>query len=251
MAEATTAAATTSRVPIASEVNSPPATSMPLIATTTVMPLITTARPAVRIAIVIESREEAPRARSSRERRRHEQGVVDADGQADQQHHRLGVRVDRQQFTGGEGGQAHRHHDRADAEQHRDTGGDDGAERREQDHQGDRHADQLGTSEVGVQLFAHLRVDRPRADLADRQTGVPGGDLLGGSEHRDDGLAGGAAARGRIGAGGGVELHGQKHRGAVGGQDRLADPGHAVQALVGGSQVGGGRGGSGAVESEW
>ena len=69
VAEASTAMATTIMAPMASEVNMPPATSMPLIATTTVTPEITTARPAVAPARAMDSRTVAPAARSSRDLR--------------------------------------------------------------------------------------------------------------------------------------------------------------------------------------
>jgi hypothetical protein len=69
VAEARTATATTSIAPIASEVNRPPATSMPLMATMTVTPEMTTARPAVAPARPIDSVTVAPAARSSRARR--------------------------------------------------------------------------------------------------------------------------------------------------------------------------------------
>ena len=69
MAEATTATPTTSIEPTASEVNIPPATSIPDIATTTVAPEMTTARPAVEPARTIDSRTLMPPARSSRARR--------------------------------------------------------------------------------------------------------------------------------------------------------------------------------------
>ena len=63
------ATATTASAPIASDVKSPPATSMPDIATTTVTPEMTTARPAVAPARFTASRGECPSARSSRLRR--------------------------------------------------------------------------------------------------------------------------------------------------------------------------------------
>ena len=69
VAEASTATPTTSRAPIAIEVNMPPATSIPAIATMTVSPEMTTARPAVPPAIAMDSSTEAPAARSSRARR--------------------------------------------------------------------------------------------------------------------------------------------------------------------------------------
>lgn len=59
----------TRSVPIASEANRPPATSMPDIATMTVSPEMTTARPAVAPARVTAARTPAPAARSSRARR--------------------------------------------------------------------------------------------------------------------------------------------------------------------------------------
>ena len=66
---ATTAIATTTIAPMPIEANMPPATSIPDIATTTVRPETTTARPAVAPAMPIESRTDAPAARSSRARR--------------------------------------------------------------------------------------------------------------------------------------------------------------------------------------
>ncbi|OPZ49664.1 MAG: hypothetical protein BWY91_03034 [bacterium ADurb.BinA028] len=69
MAEARTATPTTNDVPMANEVNSPPATSIPDMATMTVRPETMTARPAVAPARTMESSTLAPAARSSRARR--------------------------------------------------------------------------------------------------------------------------------------------------------------------------------------
>ena len=92
---------TTSMAPIASEVNMPPATSIPLIATTTVMPEMSDRAAGGRAGGRDRLAHRAPAARSSRERRMHEQRVVDADREPDEQHQGLGVLVDRGDAAGG------------------------------------------------------------------------------------------------------------------------------------------------------
>ena len=89
------AIATTSTVPTPKDAKvCEPMRNMPAIAVITTKPENSTARPEVAAAVCSASALVRPRARSSRVAAQVEQRVVDADGQADQQDHRVDRRVD-------------------------------------------------------------------------------------------------------------------------------------------------------------
>src|SRR5690606_6140034 len=76
-----------------------------------------------------------------------EEAVVDTDGQAHQQQHRVGHGVDRDELAG-QGEQAHGGDARGDGEDQRQEGGDERAEHDEEDAEGDGHGGELGAGEV-------------------------------------------------------------------------------------------------------
>ena len=78
-----------------------------------------------------------------------EERVVDPDGHADQQHHRLDAVVDREDLAD-RAEQPERRGDRGEREQDRHERGDDRAEREQQDDQRDRDREQLGAMQVAL-----------------------------------------------------------------------------------------------------
>jgi transposase-like protein len=81
-----------------------------------------------------------------------EQRVVDADRQADEQHHRAHGVVHRHELAR-DRDQAERRHDRGQPEQQRDAGRDERAEGEDEDDQRDRQREELGLLEVVLNDF--------------------------------------------------------------------------------------------------
>ena len=167
-----------------------------------------------------------------------EEGVVDADGEADEQDQALRVRVDGEDALARGGGEAEGDTDAAEAQDERHPGGDDRAEGDEEDEQGQRDADQLGLLEVlaerGVELLGHRAV----ADLADGEVGVRCCEGRGGLQRRAHRLVGrlGGGALGRLLLR--VEGEREDDAAAVGARLRLADRRHALDAGVGRRELG-------------
>ena len=97
-----------------------------------------------------------------------EQRVVDADRHADQQDH-AGHRVGHRDEVARDAGQAERGGDAGERQQHRHAGGDQGAEREDQDAQGDGQRRALGLLEVLAERVVERLLDAPAADLVDLQ----------------------------------------------------------------------------------
>ena len=133
VSEPITLNATTMIAPSAIEVNtSRPVISSPASEIITVRPETRIARPAVAAAMSSAAAGAAAAAPLLALAADVEQRVVDADGEADQQHQRAGrAAVGRE--LGDDAEDAHRGGDRGEAEQQRDEGGDERAEREQQD----------------------------------------------------------------------------------------------------------------------
>ena len=143
-----------------------PANSSPAIAVITVMPEMSTARPDVPAAISTASSTEWPRSRSSIIRRVVEHRVVHADGKTDD-HHELG-HVDRERVElADRPEQADRARHGGGAEHERETGGDERAERDQQDDQQQRVGDELRPLAVLRVLGRDLLRGRGVAELLD------------------------------------------------------------------------------------
>ena len=129
------ATATTMIAPMPSEVNvRSPANSMPAMATMTVKPETSTARPEVAAAICTASSFPAPARLLLAFTTQVEERVVDADGQADEQDDRADHVVHRHDLAG-QGDEAERRHHGGQPQQQRDARGD---ERAEGEHEDDR-----------------------------------------------------------------------------------------------------------------
>ncbi len=118
-----------------------------------------------------------------------EHRVVDADGEADEQDHRADLVGDRRQLAD-RTEQAERRADGGHAEQQRQPGGDERAERYEQDQQRERQRQRLGLLEVLAERLLERLLDRGRAELLDAQVGMLGLDGRGGGERRVDARGG-------------------------------------------------------------
>ena len=148
MSEPTSAIATTRIVPTPKPWKTRvPISSMPAIAAITVRPDTSTARPDVAAAISSAVGGRAALRPLLALAAQVEQRVVDADGQADQQDHRVDRLVDVQQVAE-QRGQPERRHHRGQAEQQRDAGGDERAEGEHEDHERHRERGDLGLLEV-------------------------------------------------------------------------------------------------------
>src|SRR5918995_638174 len=171
-----------------------------------------------------------------------EQGVVDADRQADEENEALRVGVHREDAVGRRRREPQRDADAAETEDEGYPGGDDRTEGDEEDGERQRDADELGPLEVGAEGGVDLLRHRTVADLTDRELGVRRCEGRGRLETRSDGLA----RRRCGGALGGVVLRvegeGEHDTAAVGAGLRLADVRDAFDVAVCRRQLGADRG---------
>ena len=183
VSEPTIATPTTRIVPVAIEAKPlSPVKYMPAMAAMTVKPEISTARPDVAAAAASAASAIAARPALLALAADVEERVVDADGEADEHDHR-GEVLRRGRELADAGHEAHGGHHGGDAEQQRQAGGDERAEREQQDHQRDRQRERLGLLEV---VLEHLRdglAGAGVAELLDAQLGVR---LLGGGGGGED-----------------------------------------------------------------
>ena len=190
VSEPMTAQSTTRIVPTARPANRLlPLRNMPLIATITVRPETSTARPDVAAAISIASMVVLPSGPFAALAGEVEDRVVDTDREADQEDHGLRHVGDGQQVAG-EGREAAGGADRAHREQHRDAGRHEAAEREHQDQQRQRQRQGLGLLEI---LALRLVVDlgeRRLTGLTDGEAGMGRGGGRGRGQRRCDLVAG-------------------------------------------------------------
>ena len=134
-----------------------------------------------------------------------EHAVVDADGEADEQHHGRDRLVERDEL-GDRAEQADRPHDRGQREQQRKAGGDERAEGDDEDHERDRQREELGPLEVLLEGGRQRLAGAGVAELLDAQVGVGLLGGRGGGERGADAVLGGVVLA--------LELEGDE-RGAV------------------------------------
>ena len=158
-----------------------------------------------------------------------EQGVVDADGHADEQNDRA-EQVSGRHEEGRECRQSHCGRDRRQREQDRDTGGNKGAEHDQQDDQCDRDGDELRLGEVVLVHLIKSRADRRIPDLLDPQLGMRGRDLADNFLDIQRRVIDGSCDL-VVGAGAPVQCHLDQQRRSVGRGDGLPDVSDASETV--------------------
>ena len=170
--EPSTATATTRIVAMPSEANVPsPVRNMPAIATITVSPEMSTERPDVAAAASSAACRAAPGCALLALALEVEHRVVDADRKADQQHHRVGLRRERQQVARQRDQPERREHG-GQREQQRNARGHQCPECEHEDDERDRERESAGLAQI-VAVGGLDRLDRARVpELADEEAGV-------------------------------------------------------------------------------
>ena len=182
------------------------------------MPATTIARPTVAEVAASAASADAPRPALGPLAADVEQRVVDADGEADQDHDRSRRRAVGRDLRD-EPERAERRADRGQAEQQRHRRGDERAEGEHQDQQRDRKRDQLGAVQPVVDELIDRVVLRPAAGLIEGDAGLARGQSV------DEVLHRGGAAVGVVG------IAAQRHDDERGSAARARQLGRAVGAV--------------------